>query len=233
MENHRSTAVIALTAILALAFVAGAYFLLYDPAFAERKQLVEQAEAIEKTNVAAQKELDRLAQDAKRLDEMKEEVAQNRAKFPTGPDISTFTKYLQDLVEASGAKFVGIDHQPAVALTLAQALPPGPGGQAAPTVPQPPEGLYQYSFSIELKGDLAQTQAFVTALQADNARMFLITSISFRVAEPVDPGSDSKGSNSSSTGKDTSSYKIEGFTFALVPKDEVPPSSTVGSKDDK
>jgi hypothetical protein len=105
---------------------------------------------------------------------------------------------------------------------MAQPLPDGPGGEKAPTIPQPPAGLYQYGFRIKIKGVLSQTQDFLTRIQ-EGERMFLVTSVQ------LEPDSDVGFGELT----DVAEYTIDGYTYALIPPEQIPPSSAEGGENDQ
>jgi hypothetical protein len=218
MGRYRSTAVVALAALVGLAVAVGAYFLFYAPALEKRGDALTKAEAAESENEATREELKDLAEQQRNLDQTKEKLAKERGRFPTSLELATFTRDLWNLAARSGAKVVSVNRSSAVALTVSQPLPPGPGDKAAPVVPQPPSGLYQYTFNIEIEGEFEQTQTFLGLLQADESRMFLVTSVS------LSPG----GSGFVGEPGDVGAYSIQGYTYALVPPDQIPASSTEG-----
>ncbi|MDR0594566.1 MAG: hypothetical protein LBG60_15225 [Bifidobacteriaceae bacterium] len=219
--NTRSTAVVALAALVALAVAVGTYFLAYAPALDERQSAITKAESVEKENDDARAELKHLASENEQLEEKKLQLEANRAQFPTSLELSDFTRYLKGLIDESQAKMVTISRSAPVQLSVAQPLPAGPGGKQAPVVPQPPTGLYQYSFNIVIEGEFDQTKAFLRLLQAEDARMFLVTSVALSpgmyeyLGEPGDVGQ----------------FVIHGYTYALVPQDQIPASSTEGGND--
>jgi hypothetical protein len=94
-------------------------------------------------------------------------------------------------------------------------LPEGPDGYQPPVISQPPEGLYQFRFSIRFVGDWSQTQSFLKSLQGETARMFLVTDVT---AQPDGgPGVITAAAQ----------YEVQGYTYALVPADRVSKSSKV------
>ncbi|MDR1633494.1 MAG: hypothetical protein LBS27_00910 [Bifidobacteriaceae bacterium] len=212
MRDQRSTAVLALAALLALALGVGAYFLLYAPTLDARSEAIRKAEEVEKANAATQKELTQLAADSKRLEEMKAELAIKRDQFPTSLELAEFTDDLIALAEQSQAVVDSVTRQAPAEVLIAQPLPEGPGGQTAPTIPQPPPGLYQYQFTIEIQGMLAQTQEFLRLLQADEGRMFLVTGVQMTGEGPTTVDGITTATE----------YSITGFTYALVPANQIP-----------
>ncbi|MDR1188350.1 MAG: hypothetical protein LBK95_13000 [Bifidobacteriaceae bacterium] len=212
MKNQRASLTLVLVGLLAVVLAIGAYYLLYAPTLDARAEADSAAEEAETANQAAETELKNLAEQAKHLDESKAQLETKRAQFPTNLELASFTAYLSDLVTGTEATLVNLSHDSPAEVTMAQPLPPGPGGEKPPVVPQPPPGLYQYRFNISINGRLDQTQAFLRALQEDDARMFLVTSVSLVASD----GSSTSGDD------ETAQYTIQGYTYALVPADEIP-----------
>ncbi|MDR2253349.1 MAG: hypothetical protein LBD97_05735 [Bifidobacteriaceae bacterium] len=218
MGNQRSTIVVALVALLALALGIGCYFLVYVPVLDERSAALAAAEEAENANLAAEQELAELAKESEQLEQMKVELEAARDQFPTSLELADFTEYLWQLAEESKADVLSVHRQSPVKLTVAQPLPEGPGGQAAPTVPQPPDRFYQYLFTIKIKGVFTQTQAFLDLLQRDGARMFLVTGVQ------MTPGSSEIQPDATTVAE----YTIQGYTYALVPENQIPATSAEG-----
>jgi hypothetical protein len=193
-----------------VALLVGAYFLLYAPALEARTAAIDGAEEVEAANVEARAELAQLAKDQENLEETKLKLAEAQARFPTSWELEEFTDYLRTTAAATGASMTDIGTTSPVQVTIAQPLPLGPDGYQPPTVPQPPAGLYQFRFSITFVGVWSQTQAFLEALQDDDARMFLVVAVS---ATPDGaPG-----------GVDVAArYEVGGYTYAVVPADKIP-----------
>ncbi|MDR2567389.1 MAG: DUF2730 domain-containing protein [Bifidobacteriaceae bacterium] len=217
--NQRSTAILALVALLALALAVGTYFLLYAPALEARSEAITKAEDAESENEQAQAELNKLAEDAKHLDEKKAELEAKRSQFPTDLELAEFTDDLWNLAQESGATVKSVASDMPVAVTVAAPLPKGPDSQEAPVVPQPPANLYQYKFTIEIEGVLEQTQKFLAMLQADEGRLFSVTDVQMT--------GDSETADANGL-TNVAEYTIIGYTYALVPADKIPDSSTEG-----
>jgi hypothetical protein len=209
--------VFALVGVVAVALAIGAYFLAYSPVLAARAEAKEQAVELSQTNVAERAKLDELRQEAKNLDAMTEELASYTEQFPTGEELAGFTRYLSKLGEQTGAKVVKATRSDPVAVTVANPLPPGPEGYAAPAVPAPPAGLFEYTFTIELMGTWRDTLKYVEALQAKGARMFLVADVSVQAMV-----TEAAGASGLTSADDPAKYTVTGRTYALVPADQVP-----------
>ncbi|MDR2114060.1 MAG: hypothetical protein LBO75_02145 [Bifidobacteriaceae bacterium] len=211
MRDKKNGLMMALVVLLCLALATGTYFVLYAPTLEARSRALKQAAAVETQNASTRNELDVLAQLQEELPQMEADLAASRSKFPTSGELSEFTSYLAELARSSVTRVTNVTASRAVALTLAQPLPAGPGGYTPPVVPPPPPGLYQYHFQITLTGTVEQTQAFLRSLQADSARMFLVNAVEVQGSE-LTPGATTNQAE----------YVVTGYTYALVPVDQIP-----------
>jgi hypothetical protein len=212
MNARRSSTVLVLLVLLGVALAAGAYFLLYSPLLEEKAAADKQVEAIEAENEAARQELTKLAAQQKELPELQAQLDAARGEFPTSLELSQFTRYLGLLVEESGATVERIAPEYPVQLAAALPLPAGPADHPAPVVAQPPSSLYQYKFNIEVTGTWPQANDYLGKLQEDKARMFLVTELG---ATPVQ-------GRVTNTIDGLFLFEIRGYTYALVPPDQVP-----------
>ncbi|MDR1118363.1 MAG: hypothetical protein LBL01_03580 [Bifidobacteriaceae bacterium] len=223
MSGQNRTAYLALALVLVLALAAGAYFLLYAPLLEERSQANDSAAMIEAENEAAELELKQLQGRQEKLPELQEQLAAAQAEFPSGLELAQFTNYLAELVEKTTAEVDIVTPQDPVQLVSAVPLPAGPDDEPGPVIAQPPSSLYQYQFSIEIRGTWAAVNDYVTLLQGDNARIFMVTQVATKSVDElsVDPTTA------------TLAYTIQGYTYALVPADALPVKPQEASNTDE
>jgi hypothetical protein len=227
MKNQtQGTLIVALAALVAVLLGVGAYFLLYSPLLEDKAAAEEKAMTIEAANAKAAAELATLAEKQKELPELQERLAAVRAKFPGSLELAQFTTYLADLVDLSEARVVSVTPHAPVQLMSAQPLPECPTdaqarvdceGYPAPTVGQPPPGLYQHQFTIRVRGTWPQAYKYLNLLQSEGARLFLVTK--------VDASAQSVGGADAETG--VFEFSIEGYTYALA-VGETAPTQTEG-----
>ncbi|MDR2454562.1 MAG: hypothetical protein LBD51_08550 [Bifidobacteriaceae bacterium] len=216
MSGQKRTTYLALGLVLVLALAAGAYLLLYAPQLEDRAAADRTAAGLEAENEQLRQELRSLQARQDTLPELKLELEAVRNEFPTNLELAQFTNYLAALVEQSGADVVTVSPRDPVQLLAAVALPDGPGGYPAPVIAQPPSSLYQYQFSIDIEGTWTQVNDYLALLQADDARIFLVTELATKMVEAV--------AIDATVG--TFGYNIQGYTYALVPQDQLPVQPT-------
>jgi hypothetical protein len=224
MSNQRSTATVALAVLVAVALSVGAYFLLYSPILEAKAEADAEAERIEGQNQDAEAELRKLAKEQAELPERQADLAKQRNKFPTDMQLARFTEYLSALANQTKAVVKVVEPGDPVQLIAALPLPVGPGDRQAPTVAQPPSSLYQYPFTIEIEGTWPQADAYLKLLQGADARMFLVTSVG---ADAV-IASGSGGFGAGNTVDSPFRFTVKGYTYALIPPDQVPDTADEG-----
>ncbi|MDR2347053.1 MAG: hypothetical protein LBD90_00230 [Bifidobacteriaceae bacterium] len=210
--GQKSTTYIALGVVLVLGMAALCYFLLYSPVIQDRATADANAADIEMENELASQELRSLQARQATLPELQAELEAVRAEFPTSLELSQFTNYLAALVGQTGAEVQTLTPHDPVQLLAALPLPAGPGDYPAPVIAQPPSSLYQYQFTIEIQGTWTQVNDYLKLLQADDARIFMVTEVSTKVVDQL--------VIDAATG--TLAYSIQGYTYALVPADQLP-----------
>jgi type II secretory pathway pseudopilin PulG len=221
VSGQKQTTIVALVALVMVALCAAAFLLLYQPILDEKALADASAEALEAENLEAEAELRDLQKQQEALPEKQAALEDARKDFPTGAELANFTDYLAALVDQSGAQVVTIAPGTAIQLGGATALPAGPGEYPAPAVNPPPSTLYEYPFSIEVDGTWPQAHAYLDLLQGAGARLFLVTQVS----------AETKESTPTNTVDGTFIFTIVGYTYALVPPEQVPTIADEGGNE--
>jgi Tfp pilus assembly protein PilO len=149
-------------AVLLVAMVGGAYFLIYQPQQAEARRLQEQLSQV----VAERQRLEALVAEGpqveRQFNEARLRVAELEMKLPSAREIPTLLVQLERTVRASRAKITLIRPGPLEAGAVAPpGAPPPPPGQP------PPEAVQYQTFTVELsaEGDYAALVDFLRRLQ--------------------------------------------------------------------
>ncbi|MDR2380882.1 MAG: hypothetical protein LBE08_06880 [Bifidobacteriaceae bacterium] len=219
----KKSAMAALVALVMVALGVGAYLLAYAPLIEEKQAADSRAEAVEAENEAARRELKDLAAQQEQLPAKIEALAQAQAQFPTSIELARFTLMLSSLIEQSQATIVRVQLQDPEQMMIAQALPTGPGDYAPPVVAQPPSNFYQYQFTVQVQGTWPQAQDFLELLQREGTRMSLVTEVDARTPDMVPTDTESG----------VFDFSIKGYTYALVPADQVPTKADTGGDENE
>lgn len=182
MKAQRSTWIGA-AALAALVLVAGAWLLLFSPRLDSIAESNESRESAENQNSLLRSQINAMAADFERLDELKAELTALRTQFPTAIELPEFTRGLANLVEATGAKVRSVTVGSSQALTTVPELPAAPDGTQPPTLPEPPPGLYAVPITLSVEGTFEQAQAYASELQGQNQRLFLLSRLSWTRAD--------------------------------------------------
>jgi Tfp pilus assembly protein PilO len=213
VKHTVATAWIAGAGVAGLALSAAMWQFGYSPKFDAISESTEQVEALEAQ--AAQIEIDHLAlaKEQESLPQKKAALDLLHKSFPTSLELNKFTMRLSDLVTASGAQVEEVSLPPnAVPVGEAVPLPDWPDGSPAPTIAAAPPGMYGYKLKVEVTGTLDQAKKFLMSVQEQESRTVLVNRLSWT------------NDSTDSTDQSAATFTIEGFVYALVPVDQLPPS---------
>ena len=227
MTRSRLQLVIALA--VGVLIVAGGTLLGVQPQLAQASANHAQQQDIEATNRTYQAELDRLANQATKLDAMKSELATLESSVPSTADTATFYKEIDRVAQASGVTVTGITTSNAAAYTppavptvdpsvteataspSATAEPSTAPSPSAPAAPQPltdtmitGANFSTIAVNMDVTGDFAQALAFTRGMQ-QGPRLFLINDITSQREDAQD------GESAPST-----SWTLSGYIYVLA-----------------
>lgn len=171
-----NNAITALVVVLALAFSAAAYYLLYAPLMVKADDARLQAEQIQSQNQQQQIQLDDLKARYAALDETRAELEQIQVELSPDEDYQDVRRMIAGLASEYGVTLVGD--------SLAVPTYVVPGGSfalAAAVVNEQSyteeiqfEGLFQTKIDLKVRGTYENVLRFVTALQYGDHRYLLV-----------------------------------------------------------
>jgi Tfp pilus assembly protein PilO len=197
--NANRTTWIAGTALVALVLAAAAWLLVLSPRMTSISALNEEQTTTEDANSLLQIQVNGLAADAQRRDELDAELATLNAQFPSDIALPEFARLLDSLAASSGATVQSVTIGEPSAVTESFVLPDSPAGIAAPALPAPPAGMFAVPVSLTVLGNFDQAQAYAGGLQSGDQRLFLLSSLSWGTV-------DADG---------TSTFDITGYAYVL------------------
>lgn len=197
--NANRTTWIAGTALVALVLAAATWLLVLSPRVTSVSTLNEERTTTEDANSLLQIQVNGLAADAQRSDELNAELAALNAQFPSDIALPEFARLLDSLAASSGATVQSVTIGEPLAVTETTVLPDSPSGTAAPALPVPPTGMYAVPVSLTVLGSFDQAQAYASGLQSGDQRLFLLSSLSWGTV-------DADG---------TSTFDITGYAYVL------------------
>lgn len=197
--NANRTTWIAGTALVALVLAAATWLLVLSPRVTSVSTLNEERTTTEDANSLLQIQVNGLAADAQRSDELNAELAALNAQFPSDIALPEFARLLDSLAASSGATVQSVTIGEPLAVTETTVLPDSPSGTVAPALPVPPTGMYAVPVSLTVLGSFDQAQAYASGLQSGDQRLFLLSSLSWGTV-------DADG---------TSTFDITGYAYVL------------------
>jgi Tfp pilus assembly protein PilO len=188
------------TVFLCLVLMVAAWFLAISPKKASAADVRAQTEAVEQQNDLLERKVAKLAADAKRLPELKKQLAALRVGIPSDAQLATYVRHLDAIAADHGVTIEAVT--PAVPELVTVAAPttsePSPSPTATPSAdasaksstdpadattektppPNPvPAGFTAVPLSVTVIGSFADTTAFVADLQRVSGRLFLVGGI--------------------------------------------------------
>lgn len=157
-------------ALVALAVVAGGWFLLISPQRSTVADLQAQTEAQENTNSSLQTDIEVLKQQNKDLPEKQAELAALRTQIPEVPQLPTYIRELQDLGTKSGVDFT----------SMTPAAPTELGGADAETLT--PDMLAAINVDMVVQGSYFEITKFMNELETAS-RYTLVSGYTIAVEE--------------------------------------------------
>ncbi|GEK19974.1 hypothetical protein [Cellulomonas xylanilytica] len=182
---------------VALLIMVGGWFIAISPTLDSAASATSDAEDAEARNDQLRLQLATLKKQFENLDEYKAELAAAQVEIPTQADLAGFTRHVDTLGVAAGLTVVSVvpglptDVAPVLA-TEPEAAPVDPAATAegeaapapadgevvepaAPTGPAPIEGFVAVPVDVTVLGTVANATTFLTNLQAEGQRLFLVT----------------------------------------------------------
>lgn len=251
MKTSTTTAWILGAVALALALVAGGWFLLVGPTLSTASSTRQQAVGVEDSNLALTAKIATLKKQFKEIDTYKADLAALRAQVPATADTANLLRGLQAAAQASGVTLISVTPGTPVAATVAQAAAAselsGAGvtsdqsssGSATPSATADSAtsksststgagttggGLVALPLQIDVLGGYAATVAFLDQIQSTTGRSYFVTSIGM-TAQKDAPAS--AGRPATTVGD--SEIQLSGYVFVLPESTTTPaanPSAT-------
>jgi Tfp pilus assembly protein PilO len=156
--------------VLALALLAGTWFLLVSPKRTEAADLQAQAESQQATNQSLETELALLKQQKKDLPEQQAALAGLRTQVPQTQALPSLVRLLDQAAEKSGVDFTTLSPTAAVPVMSA------PGAVESADGVLPPEQLAAVNSDIVVNGGYFEIVKFVNALE-NLERYVLVTNM--------------------------------------------------------
>jgi Tfp pilus assembly protein PilO len=139
--------------LLAIAVVAGGWFLLISPQRATVADLQAQTQAQDNTNSSLQTDIEVLKQQNKDLPEKQAELASLRTQIPDVPQLPTYIREMQDIGNKSGVSFT----------SFTPAAPTELGGASAETLT--PDMLAAINVDMVVQGSYFEITKFMNELE--------------------------------------------------------------------
>lgn len=196
--SSKATSWIIATVVVAVAILAGAWFLFVEPLVAEASEVTEQAEDQENKNDAEALQIAALKKQYENIDEYRAELAELRTVIPTRPEHAELQRQLAKLSEEHQVTVTAINVSASSEIVLQSSAPAasdtedsGADGEATAAAEEEERdvttetteaavglsGFYLIPMSMELVGGYREVLAFVEDLQTINPRLFLVTSV--------------------------------------------------------
>ncbi|WP_456788505.1 hypothetical protein [Cellulomonas sp. P5_C5] len=187
--------------VVAVLIMVGGWFVAISPTLDSASVATADAESAEARNDQLRLQLATLKKQFEHLDEYKAELAAAQVEIPTEADLTGYTRQIDALGLAAGLTVVsvvpGVPTDVAPVLTQpepvvvdpaetteggeAEATPAPADGEvvepAAPTGPAPIEGFVAVPVDITVLGGVANATTFLSSLQAQGQRLFLVTAL--------------------------------------------------------
>ncbi|MBI9115358.1 hypothetical protein [Sanguibacter suaedae] len=204
--STRATPWIMGAALLSVVVLALGWFLGISPQLDEAAALREQAELDRERNDLLEVQVAQLKKDFENLDSYKSELAGLQELVPGGIDQASFNRELSSLSEGTGAFVVEVTSETSLPVTELF------GGMAVEgvTAPSAPAGLYAVPMTIIILGDPLETLAYISAVQTETSRLFLVSDVALA-------GQKEAGASSGrpATAEGDAEITITGYTFVL------------------
>ncbi len=172
--------------VVSLLVVAFGYLMFISPQHHTAADLRSQADDQLSSVSLKRTHLDTLAKQNQKLPVFQAQLAADQAALPTTADIPNFLRTLQSIGSASSVSITAITISTPAGI---QAVTPAPTAAAADsatsttttTTPVHPAagtgGAYQIAMTISATGSVAQLEVFLTALQSQQPRAVLVSSV--------------------------------------------------------
>lgn len=189
-----------LTALAAVAILAGGYFLLVSPQSSKASALRKDTAAQETTNQSLQSQINLLNQQEKHLVEKENLLSKFSGKIPPNPALPALIRSLSDAADRSGVLLVALTpSSPAFSKGVdakGTVLPgniPGPNGTVLATIP----------VNVEIHGHYSNLTQFLAELESLNRALlvagFDVTRQAGGNNAPAAAGAGTTGTNAAST----------------------------------
>jgi Tfp pilus assembly protein PilO len=185
MSQSKTSTWIAATAVLCLAVLLGAYFLLISPTLANASETRERAQAQQDQNATAQVKIAALKKQFENIDGLKADLATLQKQIPTSSDLAEYRRQLDTIAKARGVTVMSVSFSVPAATTTEEPAPAPTTDAAAsatdaeaPVVKAAPASTtYAVPMSLDVIGSYEATLAFLQDIQTGTSRLVLVEQI--------------------------------------------------------
>ncbi len=186
MGNPKAKSWITGTAVIAIALLVGAWFLLIAPVREATAETTAEAVSQDDRNAREKKQIEALAAQFADIETYRAQLADLRQQIPTSPRQGEFQSQIAAIAVTHSVTIASLTITPSTEVVVAgpatasaQDAEESAGDEAAPA-PAPANlfaGFYQMPITIEVVGTYQNVLSFMGELQTINPRAFLITGL--------------------------------------------------------